>query len=158
MDSVKWLTRILVLDEPFAGHFQANDYRLFPAEPSAVPAPPVGRVRTNSLIAWPATGAELPAGEEIRIVGYAWTGEGAVRSVEWSDNNGVTWQPAQLVGPEAPHAWRLWEAIWRTPAPGACRLAVRAADSLGGVQPEHVEWNAKGYANNSVYRVELAIR
>jgi DMSO/TMAO reductase YedYZ molybdopterin-dependent catalytic subunit len=158
MDSVKWLARIELLARPFEGYFQAKDYRLFPATPDVAPAPLVGPIRTNSLIAWPGPGTELRAGEEVRVVGYAWTGSGSIRTVELSADGGSSWRAAQLVGPEAPYAWRLWETRWRPETPGAYLLKVRAVDSHDGTQPEQAEWNAKGYANNGLHRVEVNVR
>jgi DMSO/TMAO reductase YedYZ molybdopterin-dependent catalytic subunit len=158
MDSVKWLVRLYLIDRPFDGHFQANDYRLVPATPSPAPAPPVGLLRTNSLIAWPGPGSELRVGEEVRVVGYAWTGGGAVRAVELSVDGGESWTSARLVGPEVTYAWRLWEASWRPSAVGTHRLAVRAVDSHDRTQPAQAPWNAKGYANDSFHRVEVQVR
>jgi DMSO/TMAO reductase YedYZ molybdopterin-dependent catalytic subunit len=157
MDSVKWLVRLVLLDRPFDGYFQANDYRLFPSTPSAAPVPPVGRVRTNSLIAWPGPGTTLPV-EEVRVVGYAWTGSGTLRKVDLSVDGGASWSPARLVGPDVPYAWRLWEASWRPAGTGTHSLVVRATDSNGGTQPEQAEWNAKGYANNARHHVEVQVR
>lgn len=158
MDSVKWLVRLRLLDRPFEGHFQKSDYRLFPAPPATAPAAPIGPLRTCSLIAWPHAGTTLAVGEKVRVVGYAWTGTGTIRSVEFNPDGGAVWLPARLVGPEAPGAWRLWEADWQPSSPGAHRLTVRAVDSEGGRQPEQAEWNAKGYANNGLHRVEVTVR
>lgn len=158
MDSVKWLVRLRLLDEPFEGHFQVNDYRLFPAPGSAASPRPIGPIRVSSLIAWPGPKAELRAGQEARVVGYAWSGSGAVREVQLSVDGGASWARAALVGPEAPYAWRLWEFRWRPEAPGPYHLVARAVDSIGAAQPEQAEWNAKGYANNGWYRVEVYVR
>lgn len=158
MDSVKWLVRLRLVDRPFEGHFQANDYRLFPAPGSSAPPRPMGPVRVNSLIAWPGDGVELAAGQEVRLVGYAWTGTGSIRGVEVSVDGGAAWRSAKLVGPKAPHAWRLWELAWRPERAGVYSLAVRATDSAGATQPELVEWNAKGYGNNGARRSAVQVR
>jgi DMSO/TMAO reductase YedYZ molybdopterin-dependent catalytic subunit len=158
MDSVKWLVRLRLLDRPFEGHFQVNDYRLFPPPGSAAPPRPIGPVRVNSLIAWPSAGAELSTGREVRLAGYAWSGTGAIREVEVSVDGGTTWETAALVGPEATYAWRLWELAWKPERPGVYCLATRARDSAGAVQPEQVEWNAKGYGNNRIQRIAVLVR
>jgi hypothetical protein len=158
MDSVKWLVRLRLLDHAFEGHFQTKDYRLFPPAGAAAPPKPIGAVRVNSLITWPQDGAELPSGEAVRVVGCAWSGSGAIRQVEISVDGGSTWKDAQLTGPEAPYAWRLWEFAWEPRSPGRHAMAVRAVDATGATQPDQVEWNAKGYANNAIPRIEVHVR
>jgi DMSO/TMAO reductase YedYZ molybdopterin-dependent catalytic subunit len=158
MDSVKWLVRIRLLDRPFEGHFQTRDYRLFPADAAAAPAKPIGPVRVNSLVAQPGDGAELHHGEPVRVVGYAWSGSGPIRTVEISSDEGRSWTPARLTGPETPFAWRLWEAEWKPERPGRHALAARAMDATGAAQPDQVEWNAKGYANNRIRWIEVQVR
>jgi DMSO/TMAO reductase YedYZ molybdopterin-dependent catalytic subunit len=158
MDSVKWLVRLRLLDRPFEGYFQKADYRLFLPLPSTAPGEPIGPLRTSALIAWPAPGTALGVGERVRVVGYAWTGSGAIRSVAISADGGERWLPARLLGPEAPAAWRLWETEWQPSAAGTYRLAARAVDSEGGSQPDEAEWNLKGYANNGLHRVEVTVR
>jgi DMSO/TMAO reductase YedYZ molybdopterin-dependent catalytic subunit len=158
MDSVKWLVRVRVLDQPFQGHFQVADYRLFAGPGGAGASRPIGPMRVSSMIAWPGPGAEVSVGKETRVVGYAWSGSGTVRAVDLSLDGGATWTPARLAGPEAPLAWRLWEFDWRPARPGPYRLAVRATDSTGATQPEQAEWNGKGYGNNGIYRIEVNAR
>ena len=158
MDSVKWLVRLRLLDHPFEGHFQTNDYRLFPPPGGASPPKPIGPVRVNSLITWPHGGADLRVGEAVRLVGYAWSGSGTIRGVEISTDGGSTWTPTQLTGPEAPYAWRLWQLTWEPKAPGSYVLAARATDETGASQPDRVEWNAKGYANNTIQQIEVRVR
>jgi DMSO/TMAO reductase YedYZ molybdopterin-dependent catalytic subunit len=158
MDSVKWLVGLRLLDRPFEGHFQKDDYRLFPASPAPEPAPPVGPLQVSSLIAWPASGDVVRTAGPVRVVGYAWSGTGTIVRVEISSDGGGAWSDARLVGPEALHAWRLWEADWRPSTEGTYHLAVRASDSAGTTQPERADWNAKGYANNGVHQVEVHAR
>jgi hypothetical protein len=118
----------------------------------------IGPVRVNSLIASPSDNAELRQGEAARVVGWAWSGSGPVRSVAISTDQGRSWTAARLIGPEAPYAWRLWEAEWRPERPGPHALAARAEDETGAVQPVQVEWNAKGYANNRVRWIQVQVR
>jgi DMSO/TMAO reductase YedYZ molybdopterin-dependent catalytic subunit len=158
MDSVKWLVRIVLVDREFDGHFQINDYRHVPAPSTAEPARPLGPVRVASLIARPHNGAELLRGEVTRVLGYAWSGRGAIEQVEVSPGHGASWEPARLVGPEAPHGWRLWEYNWCPQDAGPCALTVRATDTTGETQPEHAEWNVKGYGNNGLYQITVTVR
>ena len=42
--------------------------------------------------------------------------------------------------------------------PGRYLLATRAEDATGAGQPDQVEWNAKGYANNRVRWIQVQVR
>ena len=157
MDSVKWLVRLTLLTSIFEGHFQKNDYRLFPPTNSQAPPADIGPVRVNSLIAWPPEGAELPFGEVIRVVGYAWSGSHPVQQVEISLDGGESWKAAELTGPEARYAWRLWQFDWQPAQPGSYAVASRAVDAIGASQPLKVDWNVKGYANNSIRPIHVRV-
>jgi hypothetical protein len=100
----------------------------------------------------------LDAGREVRLAGYAWSGTGPVHQVEVSVDGGSTWKAAALVGPAAPYAWRLWELAWKPERHGSYSLAARAVDSTGAIQPEQVEWNAKGFGNHMIQWITVLVR
>jgi hypothetical protein len=80
-----------------------------------------------------------------------------VARVEVSDDDGESWQPAELSSEESdPWAWRSWTYRW-TATPGLHVLCCRAADEAGNIQPLGPEWNVGGYANNSVQRVPVTV-
>ncbi|HEU4754939.1 MAG TPA: molybdopterin-dependent oxidoreductase, partial [Armatimonadota bacterium] len=74
MDSVKWLTRIEVVTEPFRGPFQELDYR-FQAAGESGPGVRLAELPVSSLILSPQEDQELRAGR-IRVSGIAWGGAG----------------------------------------------------------------------------------
>ena len=82
--------------------------------------------------------------------GVAWTGSGAVTTVEVSDDNGRTWAAARLLGKPQPYTWREWTYQWSPKRPGEAVLLSRATDSTGSTQPLEQVWNALGYCNNGV--------
>ncbi|MGH8914169.1 MAG: molybdopterin-dependent oxidoreductase, partial [Acidimicrobiia bacterium] len=93
MKSVKWLTRIEAVTEPFLGHF-VNRYR-YRGDDEFEAGSPVGRIQVRSVIAQPEHGAELPAGK-VCVRGSAWSGRGALARVELSTDAGKTWEEASL--------------------------------------------------------------
>ena len=80
-----------------------------------------------------------------RVVGLAWAGEDAIAGVEVSVDQGQTWQPSRLIGPQAPYSWNLWEYLWDLPQAGSQSLLARANATGGRTQPhEHDPLNG-GY-------------
>jgi DMSO/TMAO reductase YedYZ molybdopterin-dependent catalytic subunit len=143
MASVKWLSRIEAVEQPFEGEFQTRRYVYGPGDP-------VTRIRIKSVFAeiprW------VPANIPLRIAGAAWGGEGVARvEVEISGERRL----ARLLGPALPHAWRRFELDWTPDAPGRYVLGCRATDVAGGAQPDEPDRNALGYGYNAVQRVEL---
>jgi hypothetical protein len=91
------------------------------------------------------------------LEGRAWSGHAPIARVEVSDDDGESWQPAEVSDhADEPWAWRSWAYRW-TATPGRHILCCRAADEAGNVQPLEPEWNIGGYANNSVQRVPVTV-
>lgn len=162
--SVKWLDGISLRESPSENHFQAHSYRLFPpyvtAEADSSRAMPLGEISVNATICEPKDGARLPAGA-VRVRGVALAGGGrTVERVDLTADGGRTWTGAELSqsGPDAPWAWRTWEAELDLD-PGEWHLAARALDSAADIQPEDAAslWNLKGYANNSWHGVRISL-
>ena len=160
MTNVKWLGRITVVDRPFDGYQQATSYRIRHAEddageqltrmqPRALMIPPgIPEFSTRSRIAG--------AGPHV-IEGRAWSGLGAIVSVEVSVDGGGTWGEADLDdAPDATWAWRHWSFTWAASV-GDHVLCCRARDDAGNEQPLTPEWNVGGYANNAVQRVPVTV-
>jgi DMSO/TMAO reductase YedYZ molybdopterin-dependent catalytic subunit len=155
MASVKWLRRITLLEEPFAGFFQADDY-VFRDHPELPDGTPVTRILPNSRILSPAGGAGVPAGPVV-VRGIAWAGRGPVARVEVSLDGGATWADAELAEAASPYAARAWQLEGHL-APGEHVLASRAHDAVGDVQPASAPWNALGYASNPVRSARIVAR
>src|SRR5262249_36777756 len=110
----------------------------------------------RSLLVHPAPEAILPRGTH-RVHGLAWSGAAPITRVEVSCDGGVHWDTAELVGEQSPHAWRQWVYSWQATSEGREPLVSRASDAAGNSQPVEVKWNALGYANNAIQRVEVEI-
>jgi DMSO/TMAO reductase YedYZ molybdopterin-dependent catalytic subunit len=156
MASVKWLVGIRLLAEPFHGHFQTERY-IYVQERGTPDGTPVTRMRVRSLIASPADGAELGAAP-VRVRGSAWSGHGGIRRVEVSTDGGATWAEAELGTPPSQHAATPWRLEWLPPGAGLYQLISRATDEAGNHQPLEQVWNAQGYGNNVVQRIEVRVR
>ena len=71
MDSVKWLTRIEVLNQPFAGYFQQEEYVSVRGNGERQP---ITRMSVSSKMVRPSEGEEIRSGA-YRVEGLAWAGE-----------------------------------------------------------------------------------
>jgi DMSO/TMAO reductase YedYZ molybdopterin-dependent catalytic subunit len=143
--SVKWLSRIEVLDRPYSGYFQSVKYTMQRRDSDGRLAPVVvGPMEIKSEIVRPLEGEALGMGTN-RIFGLAWAGEEAVERVEVSTDGGQTWAPADLLSQPARYCWALWEYLWEVAEPDEYQLLSRAISSSGRVQPvEHDPLNG-GY-------------
>ena len=152
MDSVKWLVSVRALTRPFAGPFQAHDYRWH--EPGAEGAGVrIDRLSVHALITAPAEGDRIPPGPAV-VRGAAWAGEAHIARVEVSIDDGA-WEVAEIE-----RRGLYARALWRHEAdlaPGVRRIAVRATDRRGAVQPERPVPNAGGYCANAVHRIAVAV-
>jgi DMSO/TMAO reductase YedYZ molybdopterin-dependent catalytic subunit len=156
MASVKWVTRIDAVTEPFRGYYQANRY-IFDFGDGTPPVP-VDRMRVKSTIVAPVEGEAVDAGR-IVVRGKAWSGAGQIVKVEVAIDGGETWQEARLgLAPESPYAWRSWEYEWHAADPGRHALRARATDSAGNVQPDAARWNKYGYGSNGARPVTVNVR
>ena len=82
MASVKWLTDIEVLTEPFDGHFQSDAYTFIEPGPRDGPTRPVTRMAVKSVIISPQQDEVLSG--PVTISGFAWSGHAAIAEVEVS--------------------------------------------------------------------------
>jgi DMSO/TMAO reductase YedYZ molybdopterin-dependent catalytic subunit len=158
MASVKWLTRVIVTERPFAGYYQTSDYAFWDRRAGIPSLTAVTEIEVKSSIARPAAGEVLPAGKDYRVRGAAWAGGAAVARVEVSTDAGKTWQLARLLGSAVPFAWRLWEFDWKSPSAGKHVLMAKATDREGREQPLARDPNRLGYAINHVFSTEVAVK
>jgi hypothetical protein len=159
MTSVKWLSEMTVLTEPFDGYQQTTAYRMRSSQDD--PGTPVTRMLPRSLMVPPGIPEfftrrrHVPAGEHV-LQGRAWSGHGPIARVQVSDDAGESWTDAELGEPVGPHAWHGWRSRWAATA-GEHVLCCRAEDRAGHVQPLQPRWNPGGYANNAVHRVVAVV-
>jgi DMSO/TMAO reductase YedYZ molybdopterin-dependent catalytic subunit len=136
--NVKWLTRIEVQDQRFAGRFMARDYVSIREEtrPGGETLWTFRTVNHERLKSAPAK-VVRQASNRYAIVGVAWGSPTAAVEVRIDDG---PWMAATLIGPKPRHqrrgfAWRFWSFEWGTPAAGTHRVTSRAFDVDGNVQP-----------------------
>ena len=142
---VKWVHRIELTSAP----------RLSRNETAAYSAlMPDGRARifdfildVKSLITAPTHGQTLPAPGPTMISGLAWSGHGAIRTVEVSVDGGKTWQPAALQQPVLAQAFARFSLAWNWNGKPAI-LQSRATDDRGRIQPSRAALLAARGHNN----------
>jgi DMSO/TMAO reductase YedYZ molybdopterin-dependent catalytic subunit len=160
MTNVKWLARITLLDEPFAGYQQRHSYRVRTDDEEE--GRPLTRMLPRALLIppgipeFPSRERTLPPGPCL-LEGRAWSGFGVIADVKVSTDGGASWHEAELHAPVSPSAWHRWSYRWQPPGPGVYELRCRARDALGNVQPDEPTWNVGGYANNAVQRVPVTV-
>ncbi|MFO0845354.1 MAG: sulfite oxidase [Gemmataceae bacterium] len=159
MASVKWLTRVIVTKTPFWGFDQTIDYAVWSNGDDGLPRlTPITAMQPKASIASPAAGAELLAGQEVRVHGAAWAGEADVARVEVSTDGGKTWAVAKLLDRPTPFCWRRWEYRWTPGVAGPAVLLVRATDSRGQAQPLKHDANRRNYMINFVAPTAVTVR
>ena len=161
MTNVKWLARMTIAGEPFAGYQMRQAYRL--RHEDGDDGEPLSRIAPRSLMIPPGVPEFMSRSRVVEagpceLRGRAWSGEAEVAAVDVSCDGGATWVQAELGPPELGRwAWRSWRFEWRA-EPGEHELCCRARDAAGTEQPLSAPWNLGGYANNAVQRVHVAVR
>jgi sulfite oxidase len=161
--AMKWLTTLRVIDREFDGFWVATAYR-YPIKqvaPGAAVSPkdmaPLTGLAVKSLITKPLDGATVASGK-IDVAGFAWAGEASIGRVEVSNDNGATWQQAQLTGENARYTWRRFEATVNAPRAESVLIMARATDSNGRTQPVNPPWNPSGYLWNAPDSVRVEVK
>jgi len=157
MTSVKWLTRITAVTEPFDGYQQAIAYRYQREETD--PGEGVSRMRVRALMLPPGypdflTRRRLVEPGIVPVRGRAWSGGADVVRVEFGVDD--AWTDAELLAPLGRFAWRGWSFQWEA-APGDHVLSCRATDEAGNRQPLQQSWNYQGMGNNLVQTVPVTV-
>ena len=145
--SVKWPSRIEVVNTPFAGYYNAERYIMVDSDGRTTDT--VREMPVKSVVAWPNEGERIPAGTH-GVFGFAWSGYAAIERVEVSTDAQRTWSAATLTRGDGPLAWTRWEYTWTPSGSGQASFAVRATDAVGNVQPQHAPWNKFGYKMNAI--------
>jgi DMSO/TMAO reductase YedYZ molybdopterin-dependent catalytic subunit len=160
MTSVKWLSRISLVDEPFTGYQMRHSYRVR-LEESEV-GEPITTIAPRSLMSPPGIPEYMSRARTVEagpceLTGRAWSGRSAIAAVEVSTDGGATWSPAELGDAALGRwAWRAWRYVWDA-EPGEYELCCRARNEAGDEQPLTPPWNVGGYVNNAVQRVAVTV-
>jgi len=158
MASVKWLTHIEAVKEPFAGYWQTSDYGYWDRVGEQPVRRPLAEMQIKSEITRPAVYETLAPNRVYTISGAAWSGEADVTDVEVSTDGGHTWAQAQILDAIQRHAWRRWTYDWLTPSkPGRYTLLARATDADGNVQPDVHDPNYGTYVINHPLPIDVFI-
>lgn len=158
--SVKWLGKIIVSDKPSPNHYLATGYKIVKKMDPIdwTESGPIYRYPINGAIATPAPNVAVPAGW-LDLSGYVLpTGRpgSTAKRIQVSADNGVTWELAQGLGETSEYCWQLWKARVKV-TPRTEAILLRAYDNSGGFMPFRVPWNAKGYLQNSWYRLPIRV-
>ncbi len=156
-NSVKWLNKIVLMAHPYEGYFMDKAYRIFQKGQDPKTGEVVTDIKVKSIITKPLQGEGLKMVDTL-IMGMAYAGSRAIKSVEVSFDGGHSWSDAQLFGPNLKYAWRQWQYQWRPISEGQYTILSRATDELGNQQPMEGQWNAHGYCNNGILDHGIRVR
>ena len=145
--SVKWLKRLDVLTEPYAGEFQTGHYIYeWPDRPHE----PVTLMRVRARITDPAPGSVLDD-DTYTVRGKAWSGTGPDHPRRRQPHRrGRLAARAARTGPTATTGGRTGASPGTAIGVGRHTLRARATDAAGNVQPDVPPWNRLGYGNNAI--------
>lgn len=160
--SQKWLQRIYLRDIVHDGPKMTGTAYRVPNRPVSAGEDVdkkdfeiIERMPVKSLITSPETGAT--AGQSLEVSGHAWSGDRTVTAVDLSLDFGATWIRADLDKPANSGAWQNWRGDVTFPQAGYYEVWARATDSEGAMQPFAINWNPKGYLNNTMHRVAVRV-
>lgn len=161
--SQKWLTRVWVRDQVHDGvKMTGKSYRVpnRPVEPGEKVATKdfviIEEMPVKSLITSPRSRTDM-AKREFEVRGHAWGGAHEVVEMAVSFDFGRTWQKAELEKPVNPFAWQQWRTTVKLPEAGYYEIWARATNNQGVSQPHAIDWNPKGYLNNSMHRIAVRV-
>ncbi|MFL5402807.1 MAG: sulfite oxidase [Gemmatimonadales bacterium] len=158
MASVKWLTHIQAVREPFGGYWQTSDYGFWDYLDGKPVRRALGEMKLKSEIARPRVYETLSPNEKYTVFGSAWAGETAATEISVSTDGGTTWAEGEFLDPVQQYAWRRWKYEWLTPAkPGQYTLLSRAKGSDGSLQPDQHDQNYGTYVVNHPLPVEVFV-
>ena len=142
--NIKWITGIEVVDYDAKGFYEQQGWgpNFAPYTRSDFYSPQVvGNNRFRDT---------FRAGQTVTVKGRAFAGDRGLQSIEFSPDDGQTWQPVRVTYPGTDLTWVFWEADWQVPnQPGDYVVSSRAVDGNGDPQiPEAqdtVPQGAHGY-------------
>jgi len=158
MASVKWLTHVHAVQEPFRGYWQTSDYGYWDYLDGKPVRRALGEMKLKSEIARPRVYETLAPNQVYTVFGAAWAGETEVTGIAVSADGGQTWAEAEFLDPALRHAWRRWMFDWLTPKkPGRYTLLARAKDANGNIQPDKHDQHYGSYVINHPLPIEVFV-
>jgi DMSO/TMAO reductase YedYZ molybdopterin-dependent catalytic subunit len=158
MASVKWLTHIQAVREPFRGYWQTSDYGYWAGLNGMPVRRALGEMRLKSEIIRPRVYETLAPNERYPVFGAAWAGETEVTGISVSTDGGQTWAEGDFLDPGQRYAWRRWKFDWLTPTkPGRYTLLARARSADGSVQPDKHDRNYGSYVIDHPLPIEVFV-
>lgn len=150
VNNIKYIKQLAFTAKESEAHIMSHGYRISPPGSKGDPSQPsVQEMSVKSWINSPIPEDGNQAAGKVQIQGVAFGGMNAIKGVEVSIDGGKTWKPARLIGPDmGKYAWRQFVLQAELPK-GTYRLASRATDDKGNVQPETRGENQSGYNNTS---------
>jgi DMSO/TMAO reductase YedYZ molybdopterin-dependent catalytic subunit len=129
-NSVKWLTRITLVESRAPGPFTTRWYNDPVLDGAGRETTPVWSIAPESLIVSPIPNETIELSAEGEIWGWAWA-DGGVRSVHVRAGDAATWRPAELEPPRG----REWQRFWMPWTPRQRGMVVLAsrAEAMGGL-------------------------
>ncbi|WP_298366315.1 molybdopterin-dependent oxidoreductase [uncultured Bradyrhizobium sp.] len=154
---VKMLSDIEVLDRPDDNYWMATAYtipdtlhaNITPGQ-TGVKMVPISRMTPRSFVTNIADGASLPSGANADIRGIAFGGDTGVAKVEYSVDDGRTWQLATLGEDHGKYSFRRWQTNLPPLAKGGHSFMARCTNLAGDVQPAEPNWNNSGFMRNVI--------
>jgi DMSO/TMAO reductase YedYZ molybdopterin-dependent catalytic subunit len=158
MAHVKWLRTIQLIDHEFDG-FQQSAYRI--RESADDPGRAITRMEPRALVippGWPdfMSRSRFLRPGQLMLEGRAWSGWGAITSVEITVDGGQTWDEAELSPATDGWTWRRWKLPWHA-TEGRYSISARAADDTGRGQSARQPWNRGGFANPTTQDVDVLV-
>src|SRR6266849_4687870 len=158
MASVKWLTHVHAVREPFRGYWQTSDYGYWDYLDGQPVRRALGELKLKSEIVRPRVYETLAPNQVYTVFGAAWVGETDVTGIAVSTDGGQNWAEAEFLDPAQRHAWRRWKFAWLTPTkPGRYTLLARAKDAGGMLQPDEHDQNYGVYVINHTLPIEVFV-
>jgi DMSO/TMAO reductase YedYZ molybdopterin-dependent catalytic subunit len=156
--SVKWLTHVHAVREPFRGYWQTSDYGYWDYLDGKPVRRALGEMKVKSEIVRPRVYETLAPNQVYTVSGAAWAGETEVTGIAVSTDGGQTWAEAEFLDPVQRHAWRRWRFDWLTPTkPGQYTLLARAKDANGHGQPDKHDQHYGSYVINHTLPIEVFV-
>jgi DMSO/TMAO reductase YedYZ molybdopterin-dependent catalytic subunit len=158
MASVKWLTNIDAVTQPFQGYWQTSDYAYWDDSAGTPVRRPLAEMKLKSQIARPRVYERLEPNRPYTIFGAAWAGSTDVSEIWISLDGGTSWVQGDFLDPVNRNTWRRWKYDWITPArPGRCTLLARARGADQRTQPDRHDPNFGSYVIDQPLPIEVFV-